>query len=268
MPLLKLKERLKTVKNLNSIFSALQVVTVVRTKRIKEKFSGIGRYLFPMRDVLRGRLGKKQLSKKVLVVVTSNRGLCGSFNSALVARALSHYRDNPGMELVAIGKYGADHIKRQGLDLLFSDTVTVEKPTAALASELWQKIMGTGAEIHVAFNAYKSTIVQQPRIAALYPLPEELQGGEPSEYLLEPEKQILIDKLFDHYLRTRFYQIILESQMGELGARFMVLNGAVDSSSDMADEMVLAINKERQYVITRELIEIVSAAEALRRDYE
>jgi F-type H+-transporting ATPase subunit gamma len=268
MPLLKLKERLGTVKNLNSIFSALQVVTVVRTKRIKEKHAGIQRYLAPMGEVLKGRVEPVKLDRKILVVITSNRGLCGSFNSFLVAKALSHLQANPGMELVAIGKYGANYFKHKAFDLLFSDTDAVEKPTAELAANIWQRVRALKGEVYIAYNAYKSTILQQPKIIKLYPLPEELVGGQPRDYLLEPDPATLAGEMFEQYLRTRFYQIVLESQMGELGARFMVLNGAVDSSSDMAEEMVLAINKERQYMITRDLIEIVSASEALRRDYE
>ena len=192
MPLLKLKQRLGTVKNLNSIFSALQVVTVVRTKRIREKYAGINRYLVPMREVLQGRLDAKKLDRKILVVITSNRGLCGSFNSALIARALSHYRENPGMELAAIGKFGIDSLKQKGISPLISDTDAVEKPSAVQTAQVWQRIMGTKSEIYIAYNAYKSTILQQPTVVKLYPVPEELAGSASADYLLEPDKATLV----------------------------------------------------------------------------
>src|SRR3989338_8515168 len=106
MSLLRLRNRLKTVRGLNSILSALQVVTIVRSRKIKEQNASLELYLSPMRKALSGRLEEKALSKKVLVVVASNRGLCGGFNASIALKALEFAKKNPNISLVILGKNG------------------------------------------------------------------------------------------------------------------------------------------------------------------
>ncbi|MCX5726812.1 MAG: F0F1 ATP synthase subunit gamma, partial [Candidatus Saganbacteria bacterium] len=125
------------------------------------------------------------------------------------------------------------------------------------------------SEIYIAYNTYKSAVVQIPKIYRLYPVPEELETKkEPSDLILEPDAGTLVKELLYHYLEVRFYQIILDSQIGELSARLMVLKGAVDNSRDLIDELNISLNKARQAAITRELMEIISSAEALKVEYE
>ncbi len=269
MSLLKLRDRLKTVKSLNSVFSALQVVTMVRTRKVKEKHFAMERYLSPIRETLRGRVKSEQLGGKTLVVVTSNRGLCGMFNKMVLAKANDFLRENPAAQLVALGKNGAEYYRRLRRPPRFQNYDSVEKPAFESTKKIFRQLFELRGEIHVAYNIYHSTVSQVPKIERLYPLPEELAGaGEPPDLIMEPDPLTLVDRLYYHYLEARLFQIILNSVMGELGARFMVLKGAVDTSQDMADGLLLSINKARQMMITRDLLEIVSAAEALRSDYE
>jgi F-type H+-transporting ATPase subunit gamma len=265
MSLLKFRNRLKTVNSLHSIFAALQVVTVVRTKKVKEQYQGMERYLIPMQGVLKGRGSRVQGpgGNKVLVVITSNRGLCGNFNKAAVNVANKFLLANSEAEVVVLGKNGLNLLGKQGCQLALTDFAAVEKPVFRSAARLFRQIAALGDDIHVAYNAFKSTIVQEPRIVKLDDLPENV---EPDDFILEPAG--MISELHYHYRESRFFKLVLESQMGELGARFMVLKGAVDSSRDMSRDLKTAINKARQANITRELLEIVSAAEAVRSVYE
>jgi F-type H+-transporting ATPase subunit gamma len=269
MSLLKYRNRLKTVKSLNSIFTALQVVTMVRTQKIKEKYFAMERYLIPIREVLRGRVPAEPLEKKALIVITSSRGLCGNFNNLVIKKANQYLKDNPACQLMVLGKTGTDFYKKRKSPILFSSSDSMEKPSFAGIQRLIPQLMAFNCELYAVYNAYRSTMIQVPTIVKLYPLPEELvPDSEPADYLLEPDPATLVNKLYRHYLEARLFQIILNSVMGELGARFMVLKGAVDTSKDMVTDLTLSINKARQTVITRDLLEIVSAAEALRRDYE
>ena len=280
MSLLKFRGRLRSIRSLNSILSALQVVTVVRMKRIRERFAVTEEYLKPVKDVLAGRVQPKKLDKKILVVISSNRGLCGGFNTQILAKAkafLSTHPPSPSLEnrgggvlsvsggefgIVALGKRAANYFRDR---LVVSEFEALERPTFAKIRALWQKVFELNAEVYVAYNAYKSTAVQAPTIVRLFPVPEELiSDKEPADYILEPSAAKLTEELFRHYLEARFYQLVIASQMGELAARLMVLKGAVDNSKDLINDLVISINKLRQTNITRDLAEIIGSAEALR----
>ncbi|MFH1386341.1 MAG: FoF1 ATP synthase subunit gamma [bacterium] len=269
MSLLKLKSRQETIKNLNSIFSALQVVAVVRTQKTKEKYFALERYLEPMRQVLRGRVKARKSKRKIVVVVASNGGLCGAFNHQAAAAADKFLSEQAGSEIVVLGENAADHLRKRGYKLALTAHEVVEKPKFIDTAKLLKNLYSPGAEITIVYNIFKSTLVQKPTVYTFSPLPPELKSKKGvEEFVLEPEPKTLIDKLFYHYLEVRLFQIILESQMGELGARFMVLKGAVDTSKELSDGLTLQINKTRQAGITSDLLEIVSATEALRKDDE
>jgi F-type H+-transporting ATPase subunit gamma len=267
MPLLELRQRYKTVESLYGIFSALLVVDVVQTKKLKERFEAMERYLLALRRVLKGRLEDRPLTKKILVVMASNRGLCGNFNEVMAQKARDFIGQNPGTSLAVLGKIGGSLLRRSSIPVALFDQDTVEKPTYKKAAATFKRIFEPDAEIRVVYNSYRSAILQEPTIKRLYPVPEEMEARQnPDDYLFEPAEQTLVPALFYHYLEARFFQMVMDSQMAELAARFMVLKGAVDTSRDMTSELRLALNKARQAGITRELLEIVSAAEALRAE--
>jgi F-type H+-transporting ATPase subunit gamma len=267
MSLLQLRTRLKTIKSLNSIFSALEVVTVVRTKRVREPFQMLERYLRPLHAVLAGRVAAVKTTQKVLVVITANRGLCGSFNNLVTGKAREFLAVNPDAGLVLIGRLGAVRLGKLNKRILFTAHDVAEKTSFAGVERLAARLAELGAEIHIAYNTYKSAVVQVPKLYRFFPVPEELAlKQDPAEFILEPEPNDLTAEMFRHYLAVRLFQILLDSQMGELAARLMVLNGAIDTSKELTDTLFIQINKARQAAITKDLLEIVSAAEALRRD--
>lgn len=269
MSLLKLKDRLKTIKSLDSILSALQVVTMVRMRRTKEKHAVAENYLHTAKEVLAGRIEPSSTNKKVMIVITSNRGLCGGFNAQVLAKAGDFAKQNPGISIVTLGKRGGEYFRRNAASrgkLLFSESEIVERPTFDKIALIWERLFSLQTEIYVAYNAYQSTAVQVPKIYRLFPLPQELETkNEPADYILEPTSGELVAALFDHYLKARFFQLILDSQMGELAARLMVLKSAVDNSKELIENLVISINKARQASITRDLAEIIGSAEALRK---
>jgi F-type H+-transporting ATPase subunit gamma len=112
-------------------------------------------------------------------------------------------------------------------------------------------------------------MVQVPKIYKLFPVPQEISvDREPLDFILEPNPAELAKELYYHYLEVRFFQILVDSEVGELSARLMIMKEAVDNSKELIDQLKISVNKERQALITRELIEIISSVEALRREYE
>lgn len=270
MSLLKLRTRLKNIKGLSEIFSAIQVITLVRLQKAKVMYSSVCSYIKPIEETLKGRVADIKLSKKVLVVITSNRGLCGAFNNSVISKAFEFAASNPDIDLVFIGKRGYEAWQKKSDrtgKVLFFEIDSADRPDFQKISLFFKKIFDTGREIYVAANVYKSAVIQVPVINKIYPFPEELaRSGENDDIILEPDRRTLIDSLFYHYLEARFFRIIMDSQVGEQSARLMLLKGAVDSSKDLIEELTLSINKVRQAAITRDLLEIVSSAEALKKE--
>lgn len=235
MPLLKLRNRYRSIRSLHSILSAMQVVTTVRLQRLKAKNQLVQRYLQAMQRVLVGRGGKETPSSKILVVLKASRGLCGNFNAVVQSRADAFVRENPGVTAIALN--------------------------AEVNREAFHKVYRRNAEIYVAYNAVRGGA----KLCRLAPWPEELDGGkEPEEMILEPTPEELVNALAAHYLEARFYQLLINSQLGEMMSRLIVLNNAVENSKDLIGSLQLSINKMRQAAITQELTEVVSSAETMR----
>lgn len=245
MSVLKLRGRFKAVKSLNSILSAMEVVTTVQLQRLKERYAQSSVYLQPMKRVLSGRLEPIKTSGQKVIILQSARGLCGGFNEKARQAAEGFRREHPDAELVKLADEG--------------------KVTFARAAELWRGQFVPDKEIYVAYNAYRGSINTVPTIYQLYPLPQDfIPNKEPAEVILEPTSNGLVERLFTHFLEVRFYQLLVNSKLSELTARLMVLHGSVDNSSDLIDELRVRINKMRQASITGDLAEVISSAEAMR----
>jgi F0F1-type ATP synthase gamma subunit len=218
----------------------MQVVTTVRWQRLKGKHQIVQRYLRPMQRVLAGRGGEEGVAlSKILVVLRASRGLCGNFNAAVQDRAEKFVRGNPGTQTIVLG--------------------------AEDNRGLFKKIFRRDAEVYVVYNALRGGANFDPRIYRLAPWPEELaEKKAPEEMLLEPAPGELINAMAEHYIEARFYQLLLNSQIGEMMTRLMVLNNAVENSKDLISSLQLSINKMRQAAITQELSEVVSSAETMR----
>lgn len=266
MSLVKHRSRLKSISNLNSILSAMQIVTMVRMQRIREKNILIETYLHPIREILGGMVHKKETKQKILVLVSSTRGLCGSFNSELFNKVKEFINKYRNINYIAIGQKSDEFLKRQKLNILFSNYEILGKNNYSNACELFKNIFNGEAELFVAYNSYQSGSYYFPVIRKLYPIPYELINiANEKNILYEPNIDILTENLFYHYLETSFYQIIVNSQISEFTARLMVLKNAVDNSKELIDKLVLNINKTRQSDITKDLSEIIASVQVLMR---
>jgi F-type H+-transporting ATPase subunit gamma len=222
----------------------------------------------------------EEVRKVAVVVITADRGLCGSFNNGLL-RTMDTFlweqkQDSDAFEapeFLAFGKKGRDYLKRRDAHL---GRVAIElKPAdfpdqvAKLVSELTTRFAaGDIDEVHLVYNRFVSTLNQEPTIEKLFPLGNlgADEDGEPEhlvDFVYEPSQAAILNDVLPLFLRTRITQVFLESDAGEHAARMTAMDSATRNARDVIDSLTTQYNRARQAAITRELVEIVAGAEAL-----
>jgi F-type H+-transporting ATPase subunit gamma len=222
-------------------------------------------------------LTPRQEGKTLLVVVTSDRGLCGGFNANVQRAAAELVRQrggNAAVDVIAVGKKGRDFLTYRRIDLrtaytdLFVRQVAYEQ-ARELAAQLLQAYEQEGyREVLVIYNRFRSAIQQQVTTLRLLPLSAHTSAeAEPTEafdYLYEPSPVQVLDSLLHREVEVQLFQIFLESFAGEHGARMTAMDSATENASEMIASLTLTFNRARQAAITKELIEVVSGADALQ----
>jgi F-type H+-transporting ATPase subunit gamma len=293
MPNLKdLKTRITSVKSTRKITSAMKMVAASKLRRAQElaessrvyaeslslilsSLSGVSKDNSDLPEVLVGRANPKVA---LLIINSSDRGLCGGFNSTLFRTAIAWIKDkkSKGIEvkLMPIGKKASAFYKRSELDIIenFEDINTndrqleVSENVKNKISELFES--QAIDEVSILYNKFVSAIAQEPTFKSLIPL-EQSQPEEGSEettnssFEFEPDKNELLEYLIPRNFMTQVYGCILESSAAEHAARMTSMDNATRNAGDMIDSLTMTYNRTRQAVITKELIEIISGAEAV-----
>ena len=293
MPNLKdLKTRITSVKSTRKITSAMKMVAASKLRRAQElaessrvyaeslslilsSLSGGSKDNSDLPEVLVGRANPKVA---LLIINSSERGLCGGFNSTLFRTAIAWIKDkkSKGIEvkLMPIGKKASAFYKRSELDIIenFEDINTndrqleVSENVKNKISELFES--QAIDEVSILYNKFVSAIAQEPTFKSLIPL-EQSQPEEGSEettnssFEFEPDKNELLEYLIPRNFMTQVYGCILESSAAEHAARMTSMDNATRNAGDMIDSLTMTYNRTRQAVITKELIEIISGAEAV-----
>ena len=289
MPNLKdLKTRITSVKSTRKITSAMKMVAASKLRRAQElaessrvyaeslslilsSLSGGSKDNSDLPEVLVGRANPKVA---LLIINSSDRGLCGGFNSTLFRTAIAWIKDkkSKGIEvkLMPIGKKASAFYKRSELDIIenFEDINTndrqleVSENVKNKISELFES--QAIDEVSILYNKFVSAIAQEPTFKSLIPLeqsqPEETAN---SSFEFEPDKNELLEYLIPRNFMTQVYGCILESSAAEHAARMTSMDNATRNAGDMIDSLTMTYNRTRQAVITKELIEIISGAEAV-----
>ena len=216
---------------------------------------------------------QREVSKVLLVVVTSNRGLCGGFNSSIskeVIKTVKEKYSNVDVDLFTIGKKGGDVLSKQFNvvasrndifdDLTFDNVAAIAEKLMNLYSE------GTYDKIELVYNQFKNAATQIPQVEQFLPI-KPIEGGDASavnsDYIFEPSKIEIVEALIPKSLKTQLYKGIRDSFASEHGARMTAMHKATDNATELRDELLLTYNKARQAAITNEILEIVGGAEAL-----
>jgi F-type H+-transporting ATPase subunit gamma len=288
MPSLRdIKRRIASVKNTQQITNAMKMVSAAKLQRAQDRVMAARPYAERMQIVVehlqaRVRLAAHPLltprteGKTLLLVNTSDRGLCGGFNATVQRAAAEKIRELGGgeqVDIIAVGKKGRDFLAFRQFTLreAYLDMFT-RQVAYAQAQEVAEKLLTAYEhegyrQVLVVYNRFRSAMVQQVTILRLLPLSTvedvEAEPQEPFDYIYEPSASHVLDHLLRKQIEVQLYQVFLESFAGEHGARMTAMDSATENASEMIASLTLTYNRARQAAITKELIEVVSGADAL-----
>jgi ATP synthase F1, gamma subunit len=277
-----IRNRINSISSTMQITSAMKMVSAAKSKKAQEAIHAMKPYANTLGNLLKSLksalgttnpfLPREKGEKRILVVaITSDRGLCGAFNSTIVKHTLSLLEKYEGkeVEILTIGKKGNDILKKTGKVSRycegFFDHMDFQK-VATLAQELMDAYTkGTYDRIILVYNSFKNVATQILTEEVFLPLQltttEEEQ--EESDFIYEPSAEAIIEGLIPKHLKLQLYKGLRDSLAAEHGARMTAMHKATDNASTLRDELTLTYNKARQTAITNEILEIVSGANAL-----
>lgn len=270
------------------ITSAMKMVSAAKLRKAQNRIIQLRPYAQKMTEIL-GRLSsslntednvfsaERETKTVLLVLVTSNRGLCGAFNANVIKKAreiIKQNNDNASYQILTIGKKAFDIYKKTEYlvkhDKLNADNHTLfDNLEFANASEIANHIMdayakGTFDKVVVIYNKFKNAATQILETEQLLPIVKPKEStSDNSDYIFEPSKEEIVESLIPKSLKTQFYKAIIDSNAAEHGARMTAMHKATDNAKDLLSNLKLSYNKARQAAITNEILEIVSGANAL-----
>jgi F-type H+-transporting ATPase subunit gamma len=289
MPSLRdIRRRIASVKNTQQITNAMKMVSAAKLQRAQDRVMAARPYSEHLHQLIahldtrvqpqaHPLLTPREEGKTLLVVVTSDRGLCGGFNANVQRAAAEFVRQRGGnaeVDVIAVGKKGREFLTYRRIDLrtaysdLFVRQVAYEQ-ARELAAQLLQAYEQEGyREVLVIYNRFRSAIHQEVTTLRLLPLSAhttvDAAPTEAFDYLYEPSPIQVLDSLLRREVEVQLFQIFLESFAGEHGARMTAMDSATENASEMIASLTLTFNRARQAAITKELIEVVSGADALQ----
>lgn len=288
-----IRERKASVASTMQITSAMKMVSAAKLKRAQEAIVQFRPYADKLKEILASvgdsikddednqYASQRDKEKILLVLITSNRGLCGAFNSnaikATIQRALTEY-DSQMMarqvDFIAIGKKGNEFLRKKGYNVIFDGSELFDDLTFDRVATIANMIMGLFTDqeydhVDVIYNRFKNAATQILTEEQFLPIQvDELTKDSDSvsyvDYIFEPSKEYIVQELIPRSLKLQFYKAILDSHASEHGARMTAMHKATDNASELLKELSLQFNKARQASITKEILEIVSGAEALK----
>ena len=278
-----IRNRISSVKSTMQITSAMKMVSAAKLKKAQDAITAMRPYANKLTELLQSlsaslegdsgsQFAENREVKKVLVVaITSNRGLCGAFNSNIIKQSNALVRDygNTQVDFVTIGKKG-DDILSKNYEVVANHSTVFDNLTfesvAAIAEELMQLFAdGTYDKIELVYNRFKNAATQIVTTEQFLPIvaSEGNEEASAADYIFEPSKEEIVEQLIPKSLKTQLYKAIRDSFASEHGARMTAMHKATDNASELKNQLTLTYNKARQAAITGEILEIVGGAEAL-----
>ncbi len=282
------RTRIASVSSTQQITSAMKMVSAAKFRRAQNAILGMRPYAAELNaiigdiDVEDGVLTAyhevRPANNVLLVVVTSNKGLCGAFNSNVIKEAssrLRHYQSSGcnSVRMITIGKRGSEFFsKQEGLVCAVYDDI-LDNAGFDAVSAICDDIMASFCEknydrVELIYNQFKNSLTQILSTEQFLPVQpkkgRESSGQKRNDYIYEPSKEVILREMIPLTLRSQFYRVILDSLAAEHGARMTAMQKATDNATELLKELRLSYNKARQAAITNEIIEIVSGSEALK----
>ena len=284
MPNLKdIRRRISTVQKTQQITRAMRMVAGAKLRRAQEAIESARPYAERMRstleevatatrDVEHPLLDVREVRSVEIVIVTSNRGLCGAFNSNVskAAQLAIDERSESSLTITTAGKKGRDFFKRRYADALSGDYPQEGWVTYGQAADIAAALSGRYAdgsvdEVVLVYSEFVTAMTQTPRVVSLLPLVTggDADAGESLPYEIEPSPEKLLATLIPKAVEVEIFRALLENQAGEHAARMAAMESATRNTEELIESLTLQYNRARQAAITKELVEIVSGAEAL-----
>jgi F-type H+-transporting ATPase subunit gamma len=290
--LIDLRRRIRAVKSTQQITKAMKMIAASRLKRAQDRVVAARPFAQRMLKVLNGlvsrvdqdahpllRIPPQGSGRPLLIVITADRGLCGSFNSNVIKAAGQFILNQaPGRDisLGLVGRKGRDFFRRRGFDVRYETVGIFQKMTFADAIDIADAAIedftsGAASSVHLVYNEFKSVMTQRIVVERLLPIPR-LEGeaagrqtedsGPTADYLYEPAPEEIFRDLLPRHVQIQVYRALLESNAAFFAAQMTAMDAATRNSTDMIENLTLYMNKVRQAAITREIIEVVSGAAA------
>jgi F-type H+-transporting ATPase subunit gamma len=277
-----IRNRITSVSSTMQITSAMKMVSAAKLKKAQDAITAMRPYAEKLTELLQnlsatleGEVGgaftaQREVKKVLIVAITSNRGLCGAFNTNVIkqAKLVADTYAGKQVDIFAIGKKGNDVLRKTN-NVIEVNNVIFDQLTFENASDIAQQLMdkfvaGDYDKIEIVYNEFKNAATQIVRTQQFLPLAPNV-GGEvvASDYIFEPSKEEIVLTLIPKSLKTQLYKSIRDSFAAEHGARMTAMHKATDNATELRDQLKLTYNKARQAAITNEILEIVGGAEAL-----
>ncbi|WP_298395736.1 ATP synthase F1 subunit gamma [Flavobacterium sp.] len=279
-----IRNRITSVSSTMQITSAMKMVSAAKLKKAQDAITAMRPYAEKLTELLQnlsstldGEVGgsytkQREINKVLIVAITSNRGLCGAFNTNVIkqAKVVAESYNGKQVDIFAIGKKGNDILVKTNKVIEnhsdIYDNLTFDN-VATIANTLTDKfISGEYDKIEVVYNQFKNAATQIVQTEQFLPL-AAVKSDKPAstgDYIFEPSKEEIVETLIPKMLKTQLYKSIRDSFASEHGARMTAMHKATDNATDLRNQLKLTYNKARQAAITNEILEIVGGAEALK----
>lgn len=278
-----IKKRITAVKSTQKITKAMKMISATKLKKAQDRIIATRPYAFKMSELLshlveasenvvNPLMKQREVKRRLVVIVSGDRGMCGSFNSNLLKYS-ANYLEELGREtpIVTVGKKGNDYFVKRKYNIVKSYIHVFGNLNLSISNEITDYIV-TGYLnnefdlVEIIYNEFKSVVKQVVTKEQFLPLsrPTETEGNDQVDYIYEPSSKSILEELIPKHLKVQFRKTLLESNASELGARMTAMELATKNAEDLIKYLNLLYNKARQEAITKELLEIVSGAEALK----
>jgi len=288
-----IRNRITSVNNTQQITKAMKMVAAAKLRKAQNRMIETRPYAGKMKEVVARLVNNssannqllktpEQTERILLIVVGSDRGLCGGFNNNLfkvveykIQNAFKSFHESGNLDLICIGKKSEAYFKKRNYSVInsypgFFDKLNYQDTIAIMQKSIGWFVDGNYDAVHVAYNEFKSVITQHRVVEQVLPLnAEKLSEGIADDfdsgidYIFEPDSEQILDELLPLHVNLQMWKAVLESNASEQGARMAAMDNATENAKDLERELRLKYNQARQSAITTEISEIVSGAQAL-----
>ncbi|HKX02268.1 MAG TPA: ATP synthase F1 subunit gamma [Methylomirabilota bacterium] len=286
-----IRRRIRSVESTQKITRAMKLVAAAKLRRAQERIMSARPYAVKMAELLSSLvrraegeahplLVRREAARKRLVIITADKGLCGAFNSNILRASLAFLREqgSTSVTLVVVGKKARDFYRRRPYQIKsemlgFFDRLAYSHAQELAGGLMQEYLAGEVDEVHLMYNEFRSVAVQRVKREQLLPIePAATPDGEgeaaAGDYIYEPSPEAILAALLPRHVTTQVYRALMESVAGEYGARMTAMEAATKNAKEMIGVLTIQYNKARQERITKELLDIVGGAEALRQAVE